>query len=1482
MWTNNTERMSILSGGNVGIGTSSPTRRLQIGNFSSTSTATPETFSLGATYSNSAGNNPKIRVWEDGTYSMGFGVSNDQLDYILGRTIYRHVFYAEGNHLMTILGTGNVGIGITSPGQKLHIEGGSLLVNAGIGASTFNDVNIGGINGWSTNEAHRINFVYGSAASPTIFQTIESLFDGSNSKMRFRNFFNASNPQTSILMTLQSNGNLGIGTDSPTDKIHMYGSAADQFLKLENTSTYTGMWLQDGGVNNGWLVLSGYTDTTSPGDFAIREYGVQTSLTIKQTSGNVGIGTATPGAKLTTYVGSGAISGTNDGLRLQVSSYNTSARNTIAWHQDNSDLNLGRFGLEWNSSTSQMNFVWRDMYNGGAGSTELMRLQANGNLGIGTDAPLSKLHVNGDIRASLSNVGQSNVVAYNTTTGLFTYFATSSISSLPGGSDGQVQYNNGGVFGGASDLFYDDSTGNVGVGTAAPTRQLDVYENSTVQIVAQFANSSSVSSRIKFADLNTGAENVNIGAIGTRMAMWTNNTERMSIVSGGNVGIGTTNPTFRFVVNKATQAAPAIMVGGALFGGPRIQTYDLVADPNAWMGLGTDMSGAPYEHNLYYTDTGTYGRLSIGTYSGSVSPVYSEKAVFNRVGNLGINTTAPGYKLDVTGDINFSSTLKYGGVNVIHNASTDVYANIRVIRNESTVLQDGMYIGYNNSGGSSGHLRFYANGTTERMRIDASTGNVGISTDNPSQKLQVAGNIALGSTLNGYLEVGSKYIGTAYTTPGADGYVGFQFESVNAPAPYNGNYSQNIKFYTHHYAAGTGGTPRMTIQYDGNIGIGTLAPGSRLDITKEDGGQQIFRVRNYATSATGNFTGNYAAEIRSAWTTGATGGALLVHTQEADNTRPTMAVSDSNGVFTTFVNGNVGIGQTNPVYKLGVVTSGTLGFRLQTSNSTVGGPMIDLYDAGRTQETVISSTDGTTVGTYIASYSNHPLMFSTNAGASKMILTTGGDVGIGITTPGAQLVVGTQSSGTAGSGVAQDNSVIARFGASNAGARVTGATIANTAAATVGNDATLSFIVAGNYSATGLISAILQNTGTASTDMAFSVYNTTGNFERMRITAVGNVGIGITNPSAILHINGQIINSTNLYSTGVAGLGLDGNRLGFNESGVRSWSIGASSGVLNFYSGDGTGTFNFNGGKIQNTGVQVGGSILGSNTAAIFGATNPVSMVFNNPIVAFNSYYNSGWVRYSSGFYSGYLNMDPSTGTFEFVTDSNTTGTPSYTTRLTILQGGNVGIGTATPLSKLHVNGDIRASLSNVNQANAVMYNTSTGLFTYVSTGSIVIGTATNADNVYINEDATAADQPVLFAQNTSAYYPVRGNKTQFTYNPSTNTLTAGTYIETSALKFKENIEHLTGSLHQVEQLQGVSYNRIGQSCKEIGFIADEVVKILPELVKYQDGEVYGLSYNRVTAVLVEAVKELSDKVNQQEIFIQDLTNRLKKLEDKG
>ena len=86
----------------------------------------------------------------------------------------------------------------------------------------------------------------------------------------------------------------------------------------------------------------------------------------------------------------------------------------------------------------------------------------------------------------------------------------------------------------------------------------------------------------------------------------------------------------------------------------------------------------------------------------------------------------------------------------------NIYINSRVIRNDSTTNQDGMFIGYANTGGAAGHLRFYANSTNERMRIDA-VGNVGIANTTPQDKLAVtgtayvSGNIAVGGILtDGY------------------------------------------------------------------------------------------------------------------------------------------------------------------------------------------------------------------------------------------------------------------------------------------------------------------------------------------------------------------------------------------------------------------------------------------------------------------------------------------------------------------------------------------------------------------------------------------------------------------------------------------------------------------------------------------------------------------------------------------------------------
>ena len=93
--------------------------------------------------------------------------------------------------------------------------------------------------------------------------------------------------------------------------------------------------------------------------------------------------------------------------------------------------------------------------------------------------------------------------------------------------------------------------------------------------------------------------------------------------SDGNVGIGTATPGYPLVVQKRSVAEPAIMIGGGFAGGPRLQTYGLDENPAAWCGLGNDMSGGTWEHDLFFpVGPSSDAVQSIGTYDGTT---YSEK-----------------------------------------------------------------------------------------------------------------------------------------------------------------------------------------------------------------------------------------------------------------------------------------------------------------------------------------------------------------------------------------------------------------------------------------------------------------------------------------------------------------------------------------------------------------------------------------------------------------------------------------------------------------------------------------------------------------------------------------------------------------------------------------------------------------------------------------------------------------------------------------
>ena len=104
--------------------------------------------------------------------------------------------------------------------------------------------------------------------------------------------------------------------------------------------------------------------------------------------------------------------------------------------------------------------------------------------------------------------------------------------------------------------------------------------------------------------------------------------------------------------------------------------------------------------------------------------------------------------------------------------------------------------------------------------------------------------------------------------------------------------------------------------------------------------------------------------------------------------------------------------------------------------------------------------------------------------------------------------------------------------------------------------------------------------------------------------------------------------------------------------------------------------------------------------------------------------------------------------------------------------------------------------------------------------------------------------------------------------NDSTNGIvTAHSYVTYSDETLKTNINSLDNALDTVKSLRGVSYDWKNDGKSDIGFIAQEVNQVIPEVVRANNGEGdhFGLDYARLTAVLVEAVKELAAKVENND-----------------
>ena len=432
------------------------------------------------------------------------------------------------------------------------------------------------------------------------------------------------------------------------------------------------------------------------------------------------------------------------------------------------------------------------------------------------------------------------------------------------------------------------------------------------------------------------------------------------------------------------------------------------------------------------------------------------------------------------------------------------------------------------------------------------------------------------------------------------------------------------------------GNNKFVVRADGNVGIGTTNPSSRLHLHEATGilpggnaGSIILSHGNTGGSSSITFLSannsgsdyGFIQYIDSVANAGFTGynyfgsssgeaGALLLGSENDGNNASgpdsiiispagNVAITPRNNI--TYISGNVGIGTTNPASLL--TLSGTSGNLLRfTTGSTTQSLFQGFYHGNGAQGLI--GMDGTGYGNFntgaflMSTWTNNPIIFATNQ-IQRMTINTAGNVGIGTTSPGVALHVGSQA---------------------------TDANVRNTVAVFVpSKDITSRWL----YLGWGDSNEARISSDTASKPITLSINDT----ERMRIASNGNVGIGTTNPGYTLDVNGTI----NLFGTS------SGSTLRLNDNAIYLRSGSDTNHGLQFLSLiDGPRLFGFGGGHL--------------------GLSNTTT-----PSMAWNS---GGVTVENRCTVKGGLNAQ---------SNSNTIGN-IYTT------GGNVGVGTTNPLQTLHIN----------------------------------------------------------------------------------------------------------------------------------------------------------------------------------------------------
>ncbi|MCF7820660.1 MAG: hypothetical protein K9M44_04305, partial [Candidatus Pacebacteria bacterium] len=1041
--TNDTERMTILAGGNVGIGTSSPSKILHlvtpsISNamiFESTAEATWLRFIL----TNS------VQNWH-------FGFNGNSSDFIFrDATNSQYPFTIESGTLSDTLylsSEGKVGIGTTSPTSTLHVVGGGYFSDPVTVGSPVND-------GHAVTKNYLESYVGGE---------VGSAFSGSGTANYVTKFTDTYGLGNSIIY---DNGtNVGIGTSGPISKLHINGGIgslatgltfgdgdtgiyenSDDTLYISNAGS--NIWIINnsilGGGNGRGAISASYPSLTTPGllprgnksDLGIGGTndseltlitGGQTRLYV-DSIGRIGIGTITPRAKLDIY-------GSNNFVYVDemvpVNDHHLVAKKYV---DETFAPLVGPGAALTGSGTTNYVPLWTGA--GELGNSSIY--ESSGNVAIGTTSASYKLQVSTDAGFASNNTvidDTGNI----TTKSLMD--KDNVLYKLDPSATGDSLSVAGNLIGGGyirmSGAGNNYVMGNMGIGTDSPNANLDIVRSTSGKIMDMKGSNLDIWWRIGHVGDTygyywqydgTGAGNENTLRLLSENAADTDfdifkfyqTTGGMEVYGGysssgidirqngdlyssGKIGIGTAAPA------KELHVVGSMVLNDGL--------NNVLIGTSVGNGITTG-----------YSNTAVGKEAFVANSSGFYNVAFGERALYSNTTDVQ-NTAIGAYALSNTIE-RFNTGVGFA----VLNANTTGQNNTAIGRQAGRYITDGV------TGNTTGNYNVFIGGET-KANADGETNQIVIgynATGNGSNSVTIGNNSVTKTILKGVVTVGTPIEDYHATTKA---YVDSTVSSgVNAGIDGTINYLS--KFNTANSVADS-----QVYDNGTNVGIGTNSPLTKLHIkgsqvglridgsTSSTGGAYFYGLSGGSNIPTDLWSGTNAQfngstwnrddVLRPAWTFGMASGSndyfRLRHVSAGANPiswTTIMQVDSSNNIafntndlYISSSNSRIGIGTTLPSATLDIITSNS--YAILAGNQKIGNVATPTEDTdvviksyvdnnfapitGGVGSAFVQGGNSFTGVATLGTNDNYNLDLKTNNEKRLTILNTG-KIGIGTTNP---------------------------------------------------------------------------------------------------------------------------------------------------------------------------------------------------------------------------------------------------------------------------------------------------------------------------------------------------------------------------------------------------------------------------------------------------------------------------------------------------